>query len=100
MSQNLLVLVSVIQQMSNSQASERARTRTGLIKVQLLLSVQSGGWWFRVGEEVGQQGRGQVLRVGVASVEVKVQCGRGRWVQVVCGQEHPAGFSQQLQTNS
>lgn len=56
--------------------------------------------WFRVGEDTGQQRWSQVVVVGVASVQVKVQCGRCRWVQVVCGQEHPAGFSQQLQTNS
>lgn len=52
-----------------------------------------------VGQDAGQQGRGLVVVVGVASVQVKVQGGRGRRVQEVCGQEHPAGFSQQLQTN-
>lgn len=64
----------------------------------------SAGVWFSVGQDVGQQGRDWVVEVvvggGVASVQVQVQCGRGRRVQVVCGQEHPAGFSQQLQADS
>lgn len=56
--------------------------------------------WFIVGEDAGKQGRDWVLVVGdVALVQVQVQCRRGWRVQVVCGQEHPAGFSQQLQTN-
>lgn len=56
--------------------------------------------WIGVGQDMGQQGRGRVMMGGVASVHVQVQCGRGRRVQVVWGQEHPSGFSQELQTHS
>lgn len=58
-------------------------------------SSQSAGVILSVGEDAGQQGRPRVVVV----VQVEVECGRGRGVQVVCGQEHPAGLSQQLQTD-
>lgn len=56
--------------------------------------------WVGVGQDTGQQGRGRMMVGGLASVQVQVQCGRGRRVQVVWGQEHPASFSQELQTHS
>lgn len=37
--------------------------------------------------------------MGVSSEEIQVQCGRGRRVQKVWGQEHSGVFSQQLQSN-
>lgn len=53
-----------------------------------------------VGEDMGQQGWDRVLVMGVlASVQVQVQCGGGRRIQVVWRQEYPPGLSQQLQTD-
>lgn len=54
-----------------------------------------------VGEDARQQGRNLlVVVVGeVVSVQVEVQCGRGRRVQEVRGQEHPAGLGQELQAD-